>query len=126
MSESKPSKHRFVRSFLYFNFKNKAFIEELVNLFINKNLYCKMAKKHDESKVLAQLKHQWEAEIDFAHKIVRVPDDACLSIHICGKISFLENYCGWKYSTYNRIEKAKKLKEKKEKLKNKKNDKTNN
>lgn len=75
---------------------------------------------YDESKVLAQLKHQWEAEIDFAHKIVRVPDDACLSIHICGKIDFLEHYCGWRYSTYNRVERAKSLK------KRQKNGKTNN
>ena len=69
-----------------------------------------MAKKHDESKVLAQLKRDWEAEIDFARKVVRTPDDACLSIHICGKIDFLEHYCGWRHATYNRIERAKKLK----------------
>ena len=87
-----------------------------------------MAKRYDESKVLAQLKHQWEADIDFSKEVVRTPDDACLSIHIRGKIDFLEHYCGWRHSTYNRIERAKKLREKNEKLdkKNKKNGKTSN
>lgn len=78
-----------------------------------------MAKKrYDESKVLSQLKHQYEAEIDFSNKVFRTPDDACLSIHICGKIDFLEHYCGWRASTYNRALQAKKLREKKSKKKN--------
>jgi len=60
-----------------------------------------MKQKHDESKVLAQLKREWNAEIDFRKKIVRTPKDAPLSIHICGKIDFLTNYCGWIWSTYS-------------------------
>lgn len=59
-----------------------------------------MAKKHDEGKVLAQLKREWDAEIDYLHKVVRTPKDAPLSIHICGKIDFLVHYCGWIWTTY--------------------------
>lgn len=61
-----------------------------------------MAKKHDESKVLAQLKREWSAEIDFSHKVVRTPKGAPLSIHICGKLDFLCHYCGWRHSYYVR------------------------
>jgi hypothetical protein len=53
-------------------------------------------KKHDERSVLAQLKLQWQAEIDYGKKVVRIPVGSPLSIHICGKIDYLEHYCGWR------------------------------
>ena len=53
-------------------------------------------KKHDERSVLAQLKVQWQAEIDYSKKVVRIPVGSPLSIHICGKIDYLEHYCGWR------------------------------
>lgn len=59
-----------------------------------------MAKKHDESRVLSQLKREWDAEIDYRNKVVRTPVGSPLSIHICGKIDYLEHYCGWRWSTY--------------------------
>ena len=52
--------------------------------------------KHDERSVLAQLKTQWQAEIDFSKKVIRLPMGSQLSIHICGKLDYLEHYCGWR------------------------------
>ena len=70
-----------------------------------------MAKKsYDESKVLAQLKREWDAEIDFRTKVVRTPLGAPLSIHICGKIDFLEHYCGWRWATYTKAKKSENVK----------------
>jgi hypothetical protein len=57
-------------------------------------------KKHDERSVLAQLKLQWQAEIDYGRKIVKLPQDSKLSIHICGKLDYLQHYCGWIIVSY--------------------------
>lgn len=53
-------------------------------------------KKHDERSVLAQLKLDWQAEIDYPKQIVRLSTNPELSIHMCGKIDYLEHYCGWR------------------------------
>lgn len=52
-------------------------------------------KKHDERSVLAQLKTQWQADIDYQHQVVRIPVGTPLSIHMCGKLDYLEHYCNW-------------------------------
>lgn len=82
-----------------------------------------MAKKsYDESKVLAQLKFEWEADIDYQHRVVRTPLGAPLSIRICGKIDFLTNYCGWRWATYVKKKKVQdEKKQSKKPFKKKKN-----
>lgn len=77
-----------------------------------------MAKRYDESKVLAQLKLDWAAEIDYSKKIVRTPAGAPLSIHICGKLDYLTHYCGWCHSTYSKAFQAKETKSNKKRKKN--------
>lgn len=65
-------------------------------------------KKHDERSVLAQLKTQWQAEIDYLKQIVRIPAGSPLSIHVCGKIDYLEHYCGWKVVMFTKKKKTSK------------------
>jgi hypothetical protein len=56
-----------------------------------------MKKRHDESKVLAHFRYKWNAELDFGRKIITLPKNSPLSIHDCGKLDYLANYCGWRY-----------------------------
>lgn len=65
-------------------------------------------KKHDERSVLANLKLQWQAEIDYAKHIVKIPSGTPLSIHACGKIDYLEHYCGWTVIMYTKKKKQSK------------------
>ena len=62
-------------------------------------------KKHDERSVLAQLKLQWQAEIDYGKKVVKLPVNSELSIHICGKLDYLQHYCGWIIVSYSKKKK---------------------
>lgn len=52
--------------------------------------------KYDERSVLAQLKTQWQAEISYDKQVIKLPVGSPLSIHMCGKLDYLEHYCGWR------------------------------
>ena len=63
--------------------------------------YCKMAKRHDESKCLRTFARI--GKVSYGDKTLQAPKSAIIGIHLLGKIDYLTHYCGWKFYWNNSV-----------------------